>query len=313
MSNITAPMKGEAAPKDLTELRYPVLATPKLDGIRGMKVNGKFLSARFKSIPNVYTSKKCLDFLPDGADGELFVRGSKEMGEQTSAFMSMHGSPDFVYYMFDYDEDGNLTRAYRHRMNRMKILKEKVENSTNAECRDFYRDHVVFLLPVLCNNAEELKEFVDKCLNQGYEGAMIRDPEGPYKCGRSSVKQQYLLKIKPFEDGEGKIIGFEEQMENTNEAEKDAFGHTKRSSHKAGKVPKGTLGKFVVERLTDKLVFRVGTGKGLTNVLRQEIWDNQKKFMGKIIKYKHQQIGAKTAPRIAIFLGFRDIRDMTAY
>jgi DNA ligase-1 len=142
---------------------------------------------------------------------------------------------------------------------------------------------------------------------------MIRDPEGPYKCGRSSVKQQYLLKIKPFEDGEAKIVGFEEQMENTNEAEKDAFGHTKRSSHKAGKVPKGTLGKFVVRRLSDDLEFRVGTGKGLTNTLRQEIWDNQKKFLGKIIKYKHQAIGAKIAPRIAIFLGFRDLRDMTAY
>jgi DNA ligase-1 len=312
MSNITAPMKGESAPKNLEELRYPVLATPKLDGIRGLKVNDKLLSARFKPIPNVYTSRLCAKFLPDGADGELFVRNSKEMGEQTSAFMSMHGTPDFIYYMFDYDEDGKLSRPYKFRMKRMRIFAERMRDGTEEQ-REFYRKHVIFLLPVLCNNAEELQTCVDDCLGKGYEGVMIRDPEGPYKCGRSSVKQQYLLKIKPFEDGEAKIVGFEEQMENTNEAEKDAFGHTKRSSHKAGKVPKGTLGKFVVRRLSDDLEFRVGTGKGLTNTLRQEIWDNQKKFLGKIIKYKHQAIGAKIAPRIAIFLGFRDLRDMTAY
>jgi DNA ligase-1 len=313
MSNITAPMKGESAPKNLEELRYPVLATAKLDGIRGLKVNDKLLSARFKPIPNAYTYTKCMQFLPDGADGELFVRDSKEMGEQTSAFMSMHGRPDFIYYMFDYDEDGKLSRPYKFRMKRMRIFAERMRRDGTDEQREFYRKHVIFLFPVLCNNAEELQTFVDDCLGIGYEGVMIRDPEGPYKCGRSSVKQQYLLKIKPFEDGEAKIVGFEEQMENTNEAEKDAFGHTKRSSHKAGKVPKGTLGKFVVRRLSDDLEFRVGTGKGLTNTLRQEIWDNQKKFLGKIIKYKHQAIGAKTAPRIAIFLGFRDLRDMTVY
>jgi len=163
------------------------------------------------------------------------------------------------------------------------------------------------------NNPEELQNFVDACLDSGYEGVMVRDPNGPYKCGRSTVKEGYLLKIKPFEDGEGKIIGFEEQMENTNVATVNAFGHTERSSHKANKLPKDTLGKFVVKRLTDGLVFRVGTGRGLTNILRKEIWDNQKKYLGRIIKYKHQALGAKDAPRIAIYLGFRDVRDMTTY
>ena len=67
----------------------------------------------------------------------------------------------------------------------------------------------------------------------------------------------------------------------------------------------------MVQRLTDNLEFRVGTGKGLTNVLRQEIWDNQSKWLGKVIKYKHQAIGSKDAPRIAIYLGMRDERDMT--
>ena len=42
------PMLAEAAPADLTELRYPILASPKLDGVRCIKSNGQALSRKLK-------------------------------------------------------------------------------------------------------------------------------------------------------------------------------------------------------------------------------------------------------------------------
>jgi DNA ligase 1 len=72
-------------------------------------------------------------------------------------------------------------------------------------------------------------------------------------------------------------------------------------------VGKGTLGKLVCEseRYTD--VFRIGTG--FTDSLRQEIWNNQSKYKGKLVKFKHQPYGQKDAPRSPVFLGWRDERD----
>ena len=160
---------------------------------------------------------------------------------------------------------------------------------------------------------DELDAYEAQQLADGFEGVMLRDPVGPYKCGRATENQGWLLKLKRFVDSEARIIDFEEQMHNDNEAETNELGLTKRSSAQDGKVPAGTLGKFVVEEVgkapwTEP--FRVGTGEGLTQELRLKIWKNRSLFKGRIIKYKYQPHGVKDAPRIPIFLGFRDPRDM---
>ena len=55
-----------------------------------------------------------------------------------------------------------------------------------------------------------------KNLDDGYEGLMLRAPDGPYKFGRSTVKENTLLKVKNFLDDEAEVIGFKEQTTNTN-------------------------------------------------------------------------------------------------
>jgi hypothetical protein len=115
-------------------------------------------------------------------------------------------------------------------------------------------------------------------------------------------------------DSEAVVIGFEEQMSNQNEAEKDAFGRTKRSKALEGMVPANTLGKFLVKEVGNTpwqgQEFAVGTGKGLTLKLRQEIWDNRVKYIGKTITYKYQPHGVLNLPRLPVWKGFRDLRDL---
>lgn len=149
---------------------------------------------------------------------------------------------------------------------------------------------------------------------------MLRDPLGPYKHGRSTLKEGYLLKLKRFTDAEAVIVGFEEQEQNCNKAKPDELGRQKRSTHKAGKFGKDTLGAFIVEPHpytslnqaaygTPEKRFRIGTGVGLTIELRQRIWDDRASYLGKVVKYKYQEVGTKDAPRIPVWLGFRDERD----
>ncbi|NBX70281.1 MAG: hypothetical protein EBR01_15185, partial [Proteobacteria bacterium] len=62
-----------ASLKKLTadDLKFPVYATPKLDGIRALKVNGEMVSRTLKPIRNSEISKALKELLPNGSDGEI--------------------------------------------------------------------------------------------------------------------------------------------------------------------------------------------------------------------------------------------------
>ena len=52
-------------------------------------------------------------------------------------------------------------------------------------------------------------------------------------------------------------------------------------------------------------------GSGLNDALRQEIWDNRTKYLGKLVKYKYMATGIKNLPRHPVFMGFRDESDLS--
>ena len=299
MEPITKPMlsgKFDDFAKESLSLKYPLLGTPKMDGIRALKVNGKLLSRTFKAIPNHYIREMLEADLPDNIDGELMdIRGWEH---SQSSIMSRDGEPEFRFYAFDYVKD-KLSKPYFERMKDLAALK------LPAYC--------VKVLPQFINNHDELLALEEKFVSDGYEGLMLRSPDSGYKCGRGTLKAMDLVKVKRFEDEEAVIIGYEEQMENTNEAEKDNFGRTKRSSAKAGLVGKGTLGRWNVRGIGKKwkgVEFGLGTAKGVTQEMRQAWWDNRDKLVGQIVTFKYQAAGSVDAPRIPVFKGFRDKRDM---
>lgn len=277
--------------KDTSVLKFPLLCTPKLDGIRCLSDNGRAKSRTFKDIPNKHI-QSLFENMPDDLDGELMLPNST-FGETSSAVMSQDGEPNIEFWVFDYIKD-KLTKPYHERMTDLGALK------LPKFCKK--------VLPRVCNNEEELLGFEAQCLSQGFEGIMTRGLTSPYKEGRSSVKEGYLLKLKRFLDSEAEIVGYEEQMSNQNEAEEDAFGRTKRSHCQEGMVPAGMLGVFKVKDLKTGVEFEVGSG--LTHELRKTIWKDPDSYIGKIIKYKYQPYGVKDKPRLPIWLGFRDKMDM---
>ena len=78
--------------------------------------------------------------------------------------------------------------------------------------------HVEKILPVEIRDAAQLAAYEEECLAEGYEGVMIRTPDSPYKCGRSTEREGWLLKIKRFEDAEAVVLDTYEGMSNQNEA-----------------------------------------------------------------------------------------------
>lgn len=272
------------------KLRFPVLASPKLDGIRAYVKDGVVLSRQNKPIPNDLVQSQFKAY--EHFDGELIVGSPTDpmcYRNTLSGVMSEEGEPDVTFYVFDHLGDGSVPYHVRlgvinaHRFEAVSALKQTYLESHDA-----------------------LKQYEAHCLSAGYEGVILRCPNAPYKQGRSTVREGYLLKVKTFLDDEAVVVGFEERMANLNEATVSETGRTKRSSHKANKVGRSDLGALIVE--WRDVVFNIGTG--FTDAERAELWAKRDELCGRVVKFKYFPVGGYEAPRHPVFAGFRDRRDM---
>lgn len=281
---------------ELQFLTYPMLASPKVDGIRWMKPHGEKVKSRsWKDLPNFYFQEEMSEHWFSCLDGEVIVgndpASANLFNATQSAIMSRDGTPDFSVWIFD---------CWMYPNDPFYIRTEKARTTVDI-MRNLGLKFVNYLPHVNVNSPSEVLALEEKAMQDGYEGLMLRNPAGTYKFGRSTLKQQGLIKIKRFTDAEGTVVGFEEIQRNQNEPTRDAFGLQKRSSHKAGKVAGGTLGKLILRTQWGDLP----VGSGLDDALRDKIWASQGKYLGKVVTFKFQAHGMKDMPRAPIFKGFR--------
>lgn len=294
------PMLGVAV-DSFDKLTYPLLCSAKIDGVRCLIKDGVALSRSLKPIPNKYIQqwvKENAETL-EGLDGELVVGNAFSptvFNTTTSGVMSREGEPDFQYIVFDIwnslSENAALDRYLK-----LKDISPDLPNRANV------------LLKKVVNSPEEAKEYEEQLLEIGAEGMMVQGLHAGYKFGRSTVKEQKLLKVKRFTDSEYEVVGFEEKMHNANEAKINEVGNTERSSHKENMVPMNTLGALVL-RMENGETFNCGTG--FDDSTRKYIWENRESLVGKLAKIKHFEIGTGyIKPRFPVFLGFRSEEDMS--
>ena len=285
-------------PEEFHKLRFPLLLSPKLDGIRATGQGNALLSRRLKLIPNRHTQARFAKPQYEFLDGELIFGDptSPTMFRDTdSAVMTHDGFPDVEWHVFDsYHLDIPWDFERRH--------EEAVQRAKNL-------DHVVVVPHTLTHNLDEMLEAEDRFLELGYEGICLRDPRGPYKQGRSTLNQGWLIKFKRFVDEEAVVVGTEELMHNDNPAEIDERGYTERARKKEFMVPAGTLGKLIVrdEVHFPGIEFKVGTG--LTAAERSSLWAIRDQLPGRTLKYGYTAIGIKDKPRFPKFLGWRSLID----
>ena len=281
----------------LDAVNYPVIASPKLDGFRCLIIDGKARSRSLKLIPNKYIQTELAKLHAlhnlNGLDGELMLKNGACFNDLQSEFMRVDGAPDFEYMVFD-----SFTHSKLRYTEREYSAFERVLNM---------RSSFVKTVPAISiANENELTTLWEKAISDGYEGLIVRDPKGPYKFGRSTLNQGWMLKLKKFYDDEAIIIGFEELMRNENPSELDELGHNTRSHSKENMIPAGTLGSFVVK--WHGIEFKIGTG--LTAEQRQSMWDSRVELKYKLIKFKYQELSKYGTPRFPVVLGLRNEDDL---
>lgn len=287
-------------PEELKDLRYPKLVSHKLDGIRcrtGLVNNGTYTagtivgySRSLKVLPNIQVQQG-LSNTGVGFDGEIIISGAT-FHEIQSKVMSEYTLPfSWEFWVFDCipTKEGD---TYLQRL-------QKLRNRFNL----YGLDNMHVLEQVLVHSPESLLRVFKRSIKMGYEGLIIRDPDAPWKEGRSTRKEEWMLKMKQFVDAEAIVIGFEEEKKNNNPKTKSELGYSKRSSHKANKQGKGTLGALIVRDCASKEIFNVGSG--FDAKLRQEIWNNQVDWLGQTVTYKSHVYGVKDKPRSPVFKGCR--------
>lgn len=280
-------------------LRFPLVVSPKLDGVRAITTDGPVLSRSLKPIPNKHV-QELLDGLPSGLDGELLAGEphAPDVYRKTVSMVMSDDAPitDLKYYLFDCQLPGSFTQ----REILLRGLYQGLENKAA----------LVLVPQVTVNSLDDLLVFEEGWVTRGFEGLIARAPGSPYKHGRSTEKEGYLVKVKRFQDGEAEVIGVTELMHNANEATVNELGRTARSHKKAGMEATGTMGTLVVRDTKTGVEFEIGTG--FTADERRDLWHNSQvlpSWEWPLAKYKHFPSGAKDKPRHPVFLGWRDKRD----
>lgn len=295
------------------------LAQPKFDGVRGVNLTGTLTGRSKKPLGNVFTTRFFSHSALVGFDGEL-VQGCEtdsDVCRRTTSAVSTHtGEPYVVWNIFDviqpslpYTERWNLANARLYRL---------AENSATAHIAQRMK-----LVPTFeVSSMQTLGALDEHWLSMGYEGTIIRRPDGLYKYGRSTVLEGKLLRIKRFIEEDALVDAIEEGSTNNNEALTNALGYTERSSHADHMTPNGMVGNLRCRLLKDvfyrgELLFRAGAkitvGAGsMPHDLRRRYFEHPHLIVGETIKFKTFPKGVKDKPRFPTFQSIRADADKEA-
>lgn len=299
-----------AAEAVVGEIKYPKLVSKKINGVRGLIIDGKITARSLKRIPNKYLQSKLDDPALSGLDGELVALDPVDnsflddpegapmvFSRSTSNVMSDDKVFPFKYFVFDL-HDSPL--AFQFRCIDLRVLVMALKATGNYDFLEFVEHYRV-------ENDQQLQELQTEALGLGYEGLVVRGIHDKYKFGRSTALEGGFMRFCPWLYSEATILDFNEGETNQNEAKTNELGRTARSTAKAGKVKTGICGSVKVRDLKTGVEFNCPLDVEKT---QRYFWDNKDTVRGLVLKYKYKP-STKIKPRFPQYEGLRDPRDMS--
>jgi DNA ligase-1 len=292
---ISRPMKAPSESVEASAVRFPVLASYKIDGLRGVHDGGIVLSKTLKPFRNAHVNRLLAVPGMCDLDMELTVgrpHGSNVLRRAMSGITSAAGEPDVRVWVFDWFGEPDWRYS-----NRLAIARQRVSRLGLP---------FVKLLPQkLVKTKAELLAMEERALERGYEGLMLRDPNGIYKEGICTLNEGHLLKFKRFAEGEAVVTGLEEGSINGNEAVVGADGVKRRSTAKSGKTASGLVGTILGTDVRSGDPVRIAPGC-MTKKEREAYMRDPGLIVGKMVTYKYFPTGTAKAPRFPTFKVVKD-------
>jgi DNA ligase 1 len=303
---------------DEARQEFPVIAQPKIDGVRALNLLGQLTGRSLKAFKNRHVSSMFSHSALIGLDGEMAAQDERHPDLcrlTTSALGTIQGQPYVLWHLFDYVTADTRRLPY---FKRLTALRERVQQIA-AEAPQIY-PYLRVIPSHECSHAAILEHFDSQWLSQGYEGTILRDPYGVHKSGRSTVREGGLLRIKRFKDAEGVVEAVHEGQTNLNEAKINELGNTERSTHQANMVANGMVGTLTLRLLApveigDKVLpagerIVVSAGR-LTADERARYLRDPALIVGKVARFQYFPKGVKDKLRFPTFQSLRMAEDLS--
>lgn len=279
------------------------LMEPKLDGLRAIGVvdddgNTTWISRNGKELWNteiVDLEIKGLGIRNVALDGEFFAGNFGESMSITKSQSPHKNRERLRFFLFDMLEvsEWNAMKCNRTTVERKSVLRESFLPGTV--------DKIVIVPSHMVTDEMQADRLLDGFMTQGFEGAVLKDPNAPYIFDRSG----YWVKVKPQQEADLVIYGVEEGEG--------------RLQNSVGAIK--VQGKVNYKGRIYEIDTRVGTG--LSDAVRNRMWDlnNAGQLVGKTVEVKFQEptvvnlssataadtpVSAAYALRFPVFLRMRE-------
>ena len=272
------------------ELNFPVIAEPKLDGLRVLIFckdgKGVALSRGAKSYESLQHIADALAKVADGVvfDGEVYAKSGwnetvslvKTHPDNMTEDQKQRLKSNLVYHVFDLipAPEGSLKVSADNLMKRLKAVSSLLDIVAHP--------NIVQVKGEWVKDQNELMEAYDKFLQQGWEGMMIKAPGAGYALGRG----KNWLKFKPEVEMDVEIVSLHE-----------------------GQSP-NTIGKLGQIKVRTKEGVEFYVGSGFTFEDRVQFWNARETLVGKIVEIKTQKDAGQNVSkaRFPIYKRLRDDR-----
>ena len=210
-------------------------------------------------------------------DGELYtdkldfevISGLIRLHEKKITQKDIELINQIEYHIYDFVDLDNENMIYKDRYDFLtNFLSSNITNKSLCKNVD----------TILIEKLDDIKNYHDNFVKDGYEGIMIRDMNGIYEINKRS---KYIQKFKEFMEEEFKIIGFHEGS--SDEKGSVIWNCVNKDNQEFSVRPKGTFES------------------------RKKLFDNGDKYIGKLLTVIFQEYSADGIPRFPVGKAIRDI------
>ena len=173
----------------------------------------------------------------------------------------------YAFYLMSLEDWRN--QKSRHTMDESRKWLTEVIKASNCQ-------KVLLSKGIYAQTADDAEKFYREMVGEGFEGLILKQLDAKYEWDRSSN----WIKWKPFFDADARVIGFYAGREKTR--------------------LENTLGGIIVAGYTeDGTYFETNVGSGFSDDLRNEIWNNQEKYLGTTAVIKYQEVSRAKNKEVA--------------
>jgi DNA ligase-1 len=263
------PMLAKDFKKEMKKVTFPCYVQPKLDGMRSLgSEDDGFMSRTGKAIDTL--GHIVLANLNDAIlDGELYAHGiSFQENMKLIKKYRPHLTEQVKYHVYDIVMDA----PFNERHDTLVSLVRRLDNP-NIELVPTY----------LAFNKEQINEFHQSFIAQGYEGTMVRHSEEGYAVNKRSSQ---LLKYKDFLDEVYEVV---DVVPSESRPEQGVVVCTK-----------------IMEQAGDNVwVQNFNCGMKFSHAEREEILANKQNYIGKMAEVRFFEYTDGGVPRFPVCVGFR--------